>query len=403
MNREAKKVLNKINALKSEALALIESDKIEEAESKYAEIEKLQKKFDLITKIDDGEPAGDPTPIIEDNDDEPKNFTKKEVVSAFVNSVRSRLTNGKVGKMSVRDKEVVEMLAAAEEHAGMNEGTPADGGLTVPQDIQTDIRELRRTADDLETLVNVESVTTKSGSRVIEKNADTTPWDDVDEDGEFPDAATPQFVDVKYEIKKKGGILKVTYELLKDSAQNIMNYLNKYIAKKSRATRNAAILKALDTASTGKEVVVTGLDSFKDIFNVQLDPAISVGAVVVTNQNGFNFLDKLKDADGNYILQKDPTDKTKRILFGAYPVIPLSNKALKDKETKVPFYIGDLKEAVTLFDREKITIDINENVYWKNDKTGIKIRDRFDVKIVDEEAFVKGELDTATPAKAAAK
>lgn len=394
MNRKAKKILNNINALRAECEDLIEKDEIEAAEEKMKEIEAEQKKFDMMNKVAPQVLKGNLQEHQDDDDEdeELKVFTKKDVVNAFVHTFCATLSKGKIKKVSEHDREV--MNAVAE----MNETEPADGGLTVPKDIQTDIKELRRTSDELEQYVTVEPVNTKTGSRVIEKDAATTPWPDVDESSEYQDEPTPQFVEVKYEVKKKGGILKVTYELLKDTAANIMAYLNKYIAKKSRATRNAAIIATLDTAAAGSEVAITDIDSLKNIFNVELDPAIATGAIVITNQNGFNWLDKLKDKEGNYILQPDVTDKTKRILFGAYTVVPLSNKALKNKDTKIPFYIGDLKEAVTLFDREKITIDINENVYWKNDKTGIKVRDRFDVKIIDSEAFVKAELDTTSTA-----
>lgn len=142
-------------------------------------------------------------------------------------------------------------------------------------------------------------------------------------------------------------------------------------------------------------VAVTNLDGFKDVFNVTLDPAIAATSIIITNQSGFNYLDKLKDSEGNYILQKDPTSATTKLLFGTYKIVPMSNKVLAMNGTKAPFYCGDTKEAITLFDREKITIDINENVYWINDKTGIKIRDRFDVKAIDAEAVVKVEIDTA--------
>ena len=61
----------------------------------------------------------------------------------------------------------------------MKEGEDEDGGFTVPEDVSTDIIELRRTENDLEQYVNVEKVATMSGSRVIEVDADSTPWGDV--------------------------------------------------------------------------------------------------------------------------------------------------------------------------------------------------------------------------------
>ena len=59
--------------------------------------------------------------------------------------------------------------------------------------------------------------------------------------------------------------------------------------------------------------------------------------------------------------------------------------------------MGDLKEAVTLFDREKMTIELSTVAgdLWAKYLTGIKVRDRFDVQSVDETAVVKGEISVA--------
>ena len=131
----------------------------------------------------------------------------------------------------------------------MNEGKDEDGGLTVPKDIKTAVKELRRSEDALETLVNVEPVKTLSGSRVIERYADQTPFDNIDEAAEFPDVSTPQFEKVDYKVKKKGGILKITQELLDDTAENIISYLKKWIAKKAKATRNFLIVAKIRAVS----------------------------------------------------------------------------------------------------------------------------------------------------------
>lgn len=283
----------------------------------------------------------------------------------------------------------------------MSEGVPADGGLVVPQDIRTAIKELRRGEDSLEELVNVEPVTTLSGSRVIEVNAEEAPFDNIEEGADFPDVQTPQFKQVEYKVKKKGGTLKVTRELIQDSDQNIQAYLKRWIAKKAKVTRNFLILKKADEITKGKEVPVSTLDELKDIFNVKLDPSIAAMAVVVTNQDGFNYLDKLKDSDGKYVLQQDPTQATKKLLFGTYPIRRVSNKTLKSVEGKAPIYCGCLKEAITIFDREVLTIEMNTqgDSYWNKDLAGIKVRERLDIKDVDTEALIKGEITLAAKGK----
>lgn len=388
MSKEMRELLNKINAKKAEIKALVADGKIEDAKSAKEELKDMQEAFNVLADLDDGDTQQAQQQAENGNAQTAageKNGLSKQI-KAFTNAIKAAW---KKTEVSPEDREILN---------AMSEGSDEDGGLTVPKDIKTKIKELRRSEDALETLVNVEHVTTNSGSRVIEREADQTPFDNVDEAAEFPDVSTPQFENVDYKIKKKGGILKVTQELLSDTAENIMNYLKKWIAKKAKATRNFMIIAKIKEICKGLEVTVTGLDSLKDIFNVMLDPAIALGAVVVTNQSGFNFLDKLKDEKGNYILQKDPTQPTRRLLFGVYPVKVLSNKTLKNVDGKAPIICGDLKEAITIFDRETLTIDISNLAagMWERDQTGIKVRERLDIQTVDADAVVMGLAEVST-------
>ena len=396
MSKEARALLKKINDKKNAIKALVNEGKTKEAKEAKAELVDMQDRFNILMDLEDDEDEDIKDQIDKDEatkaEGKDKAPSKKDIARAFVNRI---VCGMRKTKLNEKDQKIMD---------AMSEKSDEDGGFTVPQDIQTDIHELRRTDDDLEQYVNVEPVSTLSGSRVFEVDADSTPWDDVDEGEEFGEEETPKLKQIKYKIKKKGGILKVTRELLQDTAENILGFLNKWIAKKSRATRNAAILKKLAEITTGKEVAISGYDDLKDVFNATLDPAIASSSIVLTNQSGFNYLDKIKDERGDYILQHDVTDKSKMLLFGVYPIKKVSNKVLKNVEVKLdgsnvsaykyPIYMGDLKEAITLFDREKISIELSTEAgdLWAKDQTGIKVRDRFDVQAFDEEAVIKGEI-----------
>ena len=69
----------------------------------------------------------------------------------------------------------------------------------------------------------------------------------------------------------------------------------------------------------------------------------------------------------------------------------------------MPIVCGDLKEAITIFDRETLTIDISSvaGELWKTDQTGIKVRERLDIQSVDEEAIVMAEHFIASDGGAA--
>ena len=404
MNKELQKLLKQINDKKNEVKSLVNDGKLDKAKAAKEELKELQNRFDLLYDLDEDEQDG-----IEDKVNKgtakqvggEKKVDKKNLVKAFVNIVKAGFLHREADEADV---EVYKNALTSDTTAG-SEGEVGIG-VTIPEDIRTDIIELRRSSDNLEQYVNVEGVVTKTGTRNIEVDAESTPFDNVDEAADFPEMDEPEFLPIEYKVKKKGGILKMTAELLEDTAANIMAYINKWIAKKTKATRNAMILKVLNEMTKGKEVTVENLDSLKDIFNEQLDPAIAESSIVITNQSGFNYLDKLKDKDGNYILQKDPTQQTKgKMLFGEYRIVKLSKKTLKstpimnsDGHTidgyKHPVFCGDLKEAITLFDRNVLTIDLNDKGagLWDKDMTGLKVRDRFDVQAVDKDAVIKGEI-----------
>lgn len=384
MNEELKKLLDSIKNKKQEVKDLCKAGKIEDAAKAKEELKDLQAQFDLLYDLEADKLDGMEGKVAEGTAKKVLDKTKN-IANAFVNAIKAAV--GK-GALSDEDKEIL---------SSMNEGTDEDGGLTVPKDIRTAIKELRRSEDALENLVNVERVSTLSGSRVIERYADQTPFDNVDEAAQFPEVSTPQFEKIEYKVKKKGGILKVTQELLSDTAENIIGYLKKWIAKKAKATRNFMIVAKIREITKDAEVPVEGLDELKKIFNILLDPAIALTAGVVTNQDGYNWLDTLKDKDGKYILQPDPTKPTSTLLFGKYPVKKVSNKTMPSVAVeggfKVPIVCGDLKEAITIFDRETLTVDISSSAgdLWGKDQTGIKVRERLDIQSVDEEAIIMAE------------
>lgn len=385
MNKELLELLNKINKQKETVRELANSGKIDEAKAAKCELINMQAQFDLLADLE-AEGLEDAKNQIKDGSVKTVVDQTKKVAGAFVNAIKARF--GKY-ELSDEEKEIVN---------SMNEGALEDGGLTVPRDISTEIKELRRGEDALEDLVNVEHVSTMSGVRIIERNADQVPFDNVDEEEEFPEVSTPQFEAIQYKIKKKGGILKVTRELLEDTAENILGYLKRWITKKSKATRNFMIIKKIREITADAEIAIASLDGLKDIFNIRLDPAIALNAKVITNQDGFGWLDKLKNSDGKYVLQPDPTDATKSLLFGKYKVIKIGNKTLASKTIdggyKIPIICGDLKEAITIFDRENMTIDISSVAgnLWSKDQTGIKVRERLDIQVVDEEAIIMAEV-----------
>ncbi|MCO4577911.1 hypothetical protein Si071_01413 [Streptococcus infantarius subsp. infantarius] len=260
-------------------------------------------------------------------------------------------------------------------------------GLTIPKDIQTTIHTLVRQFDSLQQYVNVEHVSTTSGSRVYEKWSDITALAEIDEEGATIGANDdPQLTTIKYLIKRYAGISTVTNSLLKDTAENIIAWLSNWIAKKVVVTRNVKIIEAIDTLPTKPT-----LAKWDDIIDLEakVDPAIKPTSMFLTNTSGFTALKKVKDAMGNYLMQRDVKSPTGYVIDG-FPVKEVADRWLPNKGTARPLYFGDLKQAVTLFDRENMSL-LATNIgagAFETDTTKIRVIDRFDVRTVDSEAFV---------------
>lgn len=260
-------------------------------------------------------------------------------------------------------------------------------GLTIPEDVQTTIHTLVRQYDSLQEYVNVEHVSTSKGSRVYEKWSDITVLSEIDEEGaKIGDNTDPQLTTIKYLIKRYAGITTVTNSLLKDTAENIIAWLSGWIAKKVVVTRNTKIIAAIEKLPTKPT-----LAKWDDIIDLEskVDPAIKPTSMFLTNTSGFTALKKVKNAMGDYLMERDVKSPTGYSIDG-FPVKEVADRWLPNKATARPLYFGDLKQAVTLFDRENMSL-LATNIgagAFETDTTKIRVIDRFDVVTVDNEAFV---------------
>lgn len=278
----------------------------------------------------------------------------------------------------------------------MKESVDSDGGFIVPRDISTKIETLLREKYSLKELVSSENVKTFEGARTFEVNSKHVPFDKVEEEAVFGDVAIPKFTRINYKLSKFGGILKTSKELLEDSSENVMSYLMNWLTDKMVATYNGLILAEADRVLTG----TTGIKSYDDIktiLNTKIDPALKNDCVILTNQTGYNWLDTLKDKNDNYILKPLITDPSVQSVEGKFRIVVLSDDTLAVKAKKVPFYIGNFKEFIRVFERGVYSMEASEvaGELWNKDLVGIKTRFRCDVKVVDDKAVVKGELTQA--------
>lgn len=349
---------------------------IDEINAATLNIETLEAKLNLALK-EEGEIQANLKGTVLDNKNISNGIDSQAYENAFVSFLK--------GNASLDEKMTIQ--------AALSSTTDADGGLLIPKDQETQVIELARDYSSLRDLVYVEPVSTLTGTRVIEVDGEYTPFAEVTEGSKISDIENGDFKAISYSCKTYGGILPIPNNLLKDNKGNLLYHVSKWFAKKKVATENKLIG---DSLSTFSKTAMKGIDDIKTVLNKTLDPAISANAIVVTNQTGFNELDKMKDTDGNYLLQPDPTKPTQKLLKGR-PVKVYPDKVLANDTTKAPVIIGDFKRAITLFDRQLLTVDSTNIGAGAFETNSTKVRGllRMDVQKFDEKAIVFLQYDTA--------
>ena len=388
MSKELRELLQSLEEKKAKVRNLIAEDKVTEAENMMEEVRALQKKVSMQQELEAAEAFNldDATPINNVERD-----LEAEYKRVFLKGLRRQ-------RITADDYSIINEYKSSIVHEG-GVSTDADGdlGIIVPEDIQTRINKIMRTMNDLSVHVRSERVNALSGSRVLEKDEDMVPFQVVDEYGEIQEIDNPKFTPVSYKLIKRAGYLPITNELLRDTDQNILAYITGWIAKKHVVTKNGLILSVLNSLSSKD---LKDINAIKKVLNVDLDPAFSLSSSIITNQDGFHWLDEQEDINGRPLLQEDITQPGKKIFKGR-PIIVVANRTLPSTGTttvKAPFIVGNFKELMVLFNKgtyELASTNIGGDA-WRRDTTELRTITRDDCVKWDETAAVFGKLTIST-------
>lgn len=345
-----------------------ENKDIDKANAILDEVEGLQKEFDAAERLLKAEKACVPA-----EGGEPVGEPKTDSIKALADAARAGFKN-------------------------MNEGTGADGGYTVPEDISTKINTLKENHFNLASLIDYEPVSTNKGSRTYKTRAQMTGFSVVGEGGKVGKVAGPKFSRINYAIKKHMGYLPVTNELLEDSDAAIANTVMDWLAGESVATDNVQILAKFNAVS---ETAFAGIDDIKKAVIKTLS-AFKGSISIITNDDGVLYLDTLKDSNNRYLLSPDPAHPMQmRLAVGAttIPVIQVPNEVLPTAEGgKVPCFVGDAREFLKKFDRKQLTVaqtsegSVTDFNAFEEDMTLFRGCMRADYVVKDAKAMVHGVI-----------
>ena len=338
LNKKMRSLREQINEKTAQAKAFLadgEGKDVDKAAALLDEAEKLEKEFEAEKKL--------------------FNFEQQEAEEQSGKQLEQKKAKTSVDKFA----DMIRGLAY-KTVTPMTEGVNANGGYTVPEDISNEIEHFKEGEFSFEKYIAKENVTTSKGRRTFQTKANCTGFTEVAEAGVISPIASPSFTPISYNITDKAGFIALTKDLLADSAANIKAAIVNWFGRQRTATINTKVLYTLTHGVT--PTAITDLKGLKKLINVNLGSAYN--CKIYTNDDGLNWLDSLEDTQHRPLLTPVPNEQGKmQLSIGGKirEVVAVPNSIWASGEgsnsaTVIPFIVGELSEAVEMFDRQQLEI-----------------------------------------------
>lgn len=375
-------LIKKKNALALEARALIDAGKLDEAKAKTAEINELNAKIQAIIDLDEAEEKGS-IEGYDDEDVEKKAKTPENRTKATASALRYTIK-------ALMGKKLTDVEAAL-----VTPGTNGEGYI-LPEDVKTKIHELTRDYKSMRPILGSMTTSEMAGSFPIEGFETVSELISFDDNGDdIADANDISFTNVSFALKQKGALIVLGNTLLQKTDNDLINYVAGVFAKKAVITENKMAFAALDLGKVKKAIATVA--ALRKLWNTQIDESVKFGAAIVTNQDGFDFLDAAEDLNGRPLLQPVVTDPTKKTYKGV-PIEVFSNALLPTTGTtptaKVPLYMGNLKMAASFVDDGVYQFALSEHAGFRKNITLARVIEHVDCVQVDksDKVYFVGEM-----------
>ena len=375
-------LIKKKNALAEEARVLLTDGKVEEAKAKTTEINELNAKIQAIIDLEEAVEAGN----VEGYDDktvDAKAKTTETKTKAAASALRSTIK-------AMMGKRLTEVEAAL-----VTPGTNGEGYL-LPEDVKTRIFQIMRDYKSMRPILGYMRTTDMSGSFPIEDFETVSELVDFSDNGDdIVEASDISFRNIGFALKQKGALIVLGNTLLQKTDNDLIEYVAGVFAKKAVITENKMAFAALNLNKVKKALADEA--ALRKAWNTGIDESVKFGAVIATNQDGFDFLDSLQDLNGRPLLQPVVTDPTKKTYKGL-PIEVFSNALLPTTGTtptaKVPMYVGNLKMAASFVDDGVYQFALSEHAGFKKNVTIARVIEHVDCVQVDksDKVYFVGEL-----------
>lgn len=279
--------------------------------------------------------------------------------------------------------------------------TTDSGFVVIPEEIVNNILKLKEREYNLDQYVTVRDVPNGSGKFPVVRQSSVAALPEVAELAENPELAVRPFFMINYDIKTYRGYFLISKEAIQDSVVNVIGELQQWMARTIAATRNAAILNLVQNGGPGEDgestafarVDATGIDGLKDAVNLNILPNYE-NNVAIMSQSAFAELDKLKDGNGNYLIQSDVKEASARRLLGARVEV-LPDEMLPANAGAHQILLGNLKDAIVLFNRLQYQAQWTDYMHFGE---ALMVAVRQDARIIDKSAVVVVNFTPGTDA-----
>ena len=381
---------NKLEGLKQEAQNLLDQNKVKEAQDKMDEVKELKAAIAVQEALEKEEEE-----ILALKANEIENKYGDEETGLTQNSVKENANFIRAALKKVTGKPLTEVENALLLPTTLAPNGDHGEGYILPQDIRTLITKKMREYKSIRDVIGYMPVGALSGSFPIEDFETVTGLIDFEDGTDGTDSDDIKFKNVSYKLKEKAAFIKLSNTLLMLTDNALINYIVEVFSKKAIVTENTMGLTVLKSNKTAK--ALADWKALKSSINTDLDPAALFGTVIVTNQDGFDELDKALDETGRPILQPNPTNPT-QMMFKGYPIIVYSNAMIPTVETKAPIFYGNLKEAAKILDLNgNIAFATSTEAGFYSNTTVARLIEFIDIIQVDksDKCYIYGELTIA--------